>query len=55
LNPLLRFEGFEPRAAGVQALLPHCDELRTVHSLESLEDLARALGERPEARRRRGG
>jgi len=47
LNPLLRFEGFEPRAAGVQALLPHCHELRAVHSLESLEDLARALGAAP--------
>jgi uncharacterized protein with von Willebrand factor type A (vWA) domain len=45
LNPLLRFEGFEPRAAGVAALLPHCHELRAVHSLASLEDLARALGD----------
>ena len=43
LNPLLRFEGFEPKAAGVRALLPHVDELRPVHNLESLEDLAAAL------------
>jgi uncharacterized protein len=55
LNPLLRFEGFEPRAAGVQALLPHCHELRSVHSLDSLEDLARALGERPPAAARLRG
>ena len=43
LNPLLRYEGFEPKAAGMRALLPHVDELRPVHSLESLEDLCQAL------------
>jgi uncharacterized protein with von Willebrand factor type A (vWA) domain len=43
LNPLLRFEGFEPRAAGVRALLPHVDEHRTVHNLVSLEQLAESL------------
>ena len=43
LNPLLRYEGFEPRAAGIRALLPHVDEFRPVHNLESLEDLAAAL------------
>jgi uncharacterized protein with von Willebrand factor type A (vWA) domain len=45
LNPLLRFEGFEPKAAGVRALLPHVDEHRTVHNLVSLEQLAEALSE----------
>ncbi len=44
LNPLLRFQGFEPRAAGVRAMLPHVDEMRPVHDLESLSQLARALG-----------
>jgi uncharacterized protein with von Willebrand factor type A (vWA) domain len=43
LNPLLRFAGFEPRAAGVKAILPHVDEHRPVHDLESLEQLAEAL------------
>jgi uncharacterized protein with von Willebrand factor type A (vWA) domain len=43
LNPLLRFAGFEPRALGVKALLPHVDEHRPVHNLESLESLARSL------------
>ena len=47
LNPLLRYEGFEPRAAGMRALLPHVDELRPVHNLESLEDLCAALLETP--------
>ena len=43
LNPLLRFEGFEPKARGVRAMLPHVDELRAVHNLETIGDLARAL------------
>ena len=47
LNPLLRYEGFEPKAAGMRALLPHVDELRPVHNLESLEDLCQALVEPP--------
>ncbi len=43
LNPLLRFEGFEPRAGGVRALLPHVDRHLPVHSLASLDDLGRAI------------
>ncbi len=44
LNPLLRYEKFAPRAAGIRALLPEVDEHRPVHNLESLEQLAAALG-----------
>ena len=50
LNPLLRFEGFAPKARGVQAMLPHVDEFRPVHNLRSMEELCRALsgkGRRP--------
>ncbi|MCF3639034.1 VWA domain-containing protein [Rhizobium sp. TRM95111] len=43
LNPLLRFEGFEARARGVRAMLPHVDELRAVHNLEAMADLVAAL------------
>lgn len=43
LNPLLRYEGFTPRAAGVRALLPHVDRLLPVHNLASLADLGEAL------------
>ncbi|MDP6883683.1 MAG: VWA domain-containing protein [Rhodospirillales bacterium] len=43
LNPLLRYERFEPRSLGVRAILPHVDDFRPVHNLESLADLARAL------------
>jgi len=43
LNPLLRFDAFEPKAAGVRALLPHVDRFLPVHNLASLADLGRAL------------
>lgn len=43
LNPLLRYDKFEARAAGIRAIMPHVDEFRPVHNLESLEDLAAAL------------
>lgn len=49
LNPLLRWEGFEPRARGVRALLAHVDEHRPVHNLDSLETLARALSAAPQS------
>jgi uncharacterized protein with von Willebrand factor type A (vWA) domain len=47
LNPLLRWPGFSPRAQGVRALLPHVDDHRPVHDLDSLEALGRALSGRP--------
>ena len=47
LNPLLRWDGFAPRAEGIRAMLPHVDSLRSAHSLGSLADLADALS-RPE-------
>jgi hypothetical protein len=43
LNPLLRFSGFEARAKGVQTMLPHIDELRPIHNLDSMKDLVRSL------------
>jgi len=43
LNPLLRYEGFEARPAGVRAMLPHVDEFLPVHNVASLVDLSRAL------------
>src|SRR5215203_6209163 len=45
LNPLLRFDAFQARASGVRAMLPHVDEFRPIHSLGSMEELCRALGE----------
>jgi len=43
LNPLLRFEGFEARAKGIQTMLPHVDEFRPIHNLDSVAELCRAL------------
>ncbi|MGI8894582.1 MAG: vWA domain-containing protein [Casimicrobiaceae bacterium] len=43
VNPLLRYAGFEPRPAGIRALLPHVDDFLPVHNLASLQDLALAL------------
>ena len=43
LNPLLRYDGFEPKSWGVRAMLPHVDEFRSAHNLASLEDLAELL------------
>jgi hypothetical protein len=43
LNPLLRYDGFEPKSLGIRAILPHVDEFRPVHNLNSLTDLADAL------------
>jgi uncharacterized protein with von Willebrand factor type A (vWA) domain len=43
LNPLLRFEGFEARARGIRAMLPHVDELRPIHNLESMVGLVASL------------
>ncbi len=45
LNPLLRFDGFEARATGIRAMLPHVDEFRPIHNLSSMEVLVRALSE----------
>ena len=51
LNPLLRYAGFQPRSQGIRAMLPHVDEFRTVHSLNSLRDLVTVLS-RPAPPRR---
>ncbi|MEH6950177.1 VWA domain-containing protein [Nitrobacter sp. NHB1] len=43
LNPLLRYDGFEPKAQGIKMMLPHVDEFRPVHNLSSIEGLIAAL------------
>jgi len=43
LNPLLRFDGFEAKARGIRTILPHVDEFRPIHNLESISELCRAL------------
>jgi uncharacterized protein with von Willebrand factor type A (vWA) domain len=43
LNPLLRFDAFEAKAKGIKTMLPHVDEFRSIHNLESMSELVRAL------------
>jgi len=43
LNPLLRFDGFSPQAAGIRTLLPIVDSFHACHSLNSLADLGAAF------------
>jgi uncharacterized protein with von Willebrand factor type A (vWA) domain len=53
LNPLLRYEGYEPKSLGAQVIVPHVDDFRTVHNLESLSELTAVLS-RPVTRRQEG-
>ena len=43
LNPLLRYDGFEPKSIGIKAMLPHVDIFKTIHNLNNLNDLTRVL------------
>ncbi|URI10323.1 VWA domain-containing protein [Aquincola tertiaricarbonis] len=45
LNPLLRWQGFEPKAAGIRTMLPHVDRFVPAHNLDSLEQLTRLLAD----------
>ena len=47
LNPLLRYDGFEPSASGIASMLPHVDAFLPVHNLASLRQLASALDALP--------
>ncbi len=47
LNPLLRYEKFEPRARSVATILAHVDVFRAGHSVASLQALAGLLGAKP--------
>jgi uncharacterized protein with von Willebrand factor type A (vWA) domain len=43
LNPLLRFDRFEAKAKGIRTILPHVDEFRAIHNLDSMGELVRTL------------
>ena len=51
LNPLLRYDGFEPAASGIRAMRPHVDAFLPMHNVDTLTDLARALTHPEPARR----
>ena len=43
LNPLLRWDGFEAKARGILALLPHVDSFVPAHNVDSLQGLAQII------------
>ncbi len=47
LNPLLRWEGYAPKSSGARAMIGCVDALYSVHSLDSIADLAQALARDP--------
>ena len=49
INPLLRWDGFAPKARGIAAMLPHVDCFRAGHTIAALEDLAAAIGNASDA------
>jgi uncharacterized protein with von Willebrand factor type A (vWA) domain len=44
LNPLLRYDLFEPKSRGIRAMMPYVDEFKPIHNLESLMELAEIVG-----------
>ena len=44
VNPRVGARGFEARAGGLVAALPHCDALVSGHSLEALDEVVLAIG-----------
>ncbi len=49
LNPLLRFDGFMPRAEGIRTMLPYVDTLVAGHNVASLEALAAVIANAKDA------
>ena len=43
VNPLLRWDGFAPKAAGIRAMLPHVSSFRAGHNIAALQGLAEAV------------
>jgi uncharacterized protein with von Willebrand factor type A (vWA) domain len=44
VNPRVSARGFEARAGGLVAALPHCDALVSGHTLEALDEVVDAIG-----------
>jgi len=43
LNPLLRFDGFAPKAHSVKMMIQHVDHFLPIHSLQAMSDLTASL------------
>ncbi len=46
LNPLLRYDGFEAKARGIRAILPHVDVFKSIHSLSAISELCAVLSDK---------
>jgi uncharacterized protein len=46
VNPRAAASGFAPRAGGMAAALPYCDQLVSGHSLQALDEVVEAIGAR---------
>lgn len=44
LNPLLRYEAFEPKAQGIKSMLPYVDSFLAGHNINSLHQFIAVLG-----------
>jgi uncharacterized protein len=55
VNPRVAATGFVPRAGGMAAALPYCDELVSGHSLAAMEEVVEVIGERRSWPAGRGG
>lgn len=51
LNPVLRYDDFEPKATGIRKMLPHVDRFLPAHNVDSLGGLSRILRRWPGSRR----
>jgi len=47
LNPLLRFDRYQPISTGARAIIRHVDDFRSVHNLDSLQALTEVLSHAP--------
>lgn len=43
LNPLLRFDAYQPISQGPRVMIRHVDDFRAIHNLASMHDLTRTL------------
>ena len=53
LNPLLRYEGYQPLAGGASVLSRHVDQMLAIHNLAHLQSLATALASLMQKARKR--
>ena len=43
LNPLLRYEAYQPQSQGAKAMIRHVDDFRPIHNLDSIAALVADL------------